>query len=954
MSLGYASDDIRARKVRLAKAIKEKQLRDERKRQSDLGEPGRPGGLIHFVRYFWHVLEPATPFVEGWVIEAICQHLEAVTRGEIKRLLINVPPGFAKSMLVNVFHPAWEWSAAGLPHLRYVTFAYASHLTERDNGRFRDVLQSAEFREMWGHVFKLTANGVIKPSNDARGWKFSSSIDGIGTGERGNRILCLPGDELILTDRGWLPIGSVVDRRLDVRVAGYDHAAGRIEWQSIEAYERNPGQEIYEVESEAGSFRCTGDHPVYIQGRGYARADSLKGGEQLVWSGGDVPVHALQRGVPAQAEPSTEVLQQALPYRGGQEGCAGAEQPAVRRVREDGLSPASAPQEDARALVLQPRVPRQVECGGKQPGLHRSADGDLRAVRKAVREAHAIERVLFSEVRRRDDQSAHAGGMERASELSAMRGGVHSESQGAAVLHAGMRGCGSLTPDCGQGEWPLRARGGSASLPARLDQDVQGADQGARWGLLPAMREPTRAAPRAGCAPHRLRQEQSGNEQPDYALSILPREDARPEIAARKVETRTVRSVRKVGRDDVVFNVRVAPHHNYFAGGFLVHNCDDIHNVREGESEKVRGGTVQWVREGMSNRLNDMQEDVIIGIGQRVHENDASAAMLDDGDYVHLCVPMVYDSSRHCTTVIGWEDPRVEDGELAWPERFPARVVKKLQQTLGPYAFSAQYQQSPTPRGGGLIKEAWWQVHQVIKKETGGYRFVPDIEPIFVLASLDTAFSEKETNDYSAMTVWAVYEDKITKRRKILLVDGWKKRLSELHGETVEREDGETDAAYNRRANKKWGLVEWVNHTCRIRKVNRLVVENKTRGHDVVKELRRIAMNRDWGLVLVNPKGDKTSRGHSVVHMFTDDMIHAPALIADDGTVTFLEWADMVIQDTARFPHGSHDDVYDTVTQGLRHLRESDLAVLRDEARSEAEDMARHKGGGDRQALYPA
>ena len=571
MSLGYASDDIRARKVRLAKAIKEKQLRDERKRQSDLGEPGRPGGLIHFVRYFWHVLEPATPFVHGWVVEAICMHLESVTRGEIKRLLINVSPGCMKSLLVNVFWPAWEWSAADLPSTRYVTFSYAAHLTIRDNAKFRDVIQSFAFREVWGHRITLKKEGEIKPENDKTGWKFASSVGGVGTGERGNRLL-----------------------------------------------------------------------------------------------------------------------------------------------------------------------------------------------------------------------------------------------------------------------------------------------------------------------------------------------------------------------------------------------ADDLHSVKSSESETVRTETVRWVREGMSNRLNDMANDVIIGIGQRVHEEDASSAMLRDGDYVHLCIPMEYDSSRHCVTDIGWEDPRTKDGELCWPERFPRSVVNKLKTTLGPYAYSAQYQQAPTPRGGGLIKEAWWQVHQVIKKETGGYRFVPDIEPIFVLASLDTAFSEKETNDYSAMTVWAVYEDKITKRRKILLVDGWKKRLSELHGETVEREDGETDAAYNRRANKKWGLVEWVNHTCRIRRVNRLVVENKTRGHDVVKELRRIAMDRDWGLVLVNPKGDKTSRGHSVVHMFTDDMIHAPALIADDGTVTFLEWADMVIQDTARFPHGSHDDVYDTVTQGLRHLRESGLAVLRDEARSEAEDMARHKGGGDRQALYPA
>ena len=181
------SEEDRARK--LAVAIHKRKLNDERDRQADLGEPGRPGGLMDFIRYFWHVLEPSTPFVDGWAMQAIAVHLEAVTRGEIKRLLINVPPGFAKSLIVNVFWPAWEWAAAGKPHIRYVTFSYAAHLTERDNQRFLDVIQSKEFAELWGSKLTLETDGKIKPSNDAKGWKFSSSLKGVGTGERGDRSL---------------------------------------------------------------------------------------------------------------------------------------------------------------------------------------------------------------------------------------------------------------------------------------------------------------------------------------------------------------------------------------------------------------------------------------------------------------------------------------------------------------------------------------------------------------------------------------------------------------------------------------------------------------------------------------------------------------------------------------------------------------------------------------------
>jgi hypothetical protein len=78
-------------------------------------QQARAGGLIHFVRHFWSVLEPSTRLINGWPLEAVCMHLEAVTFGEINRLLINVPPGFMKSLLVNVFWPTWEWGPWALP-----------------------------------------------------------------------------------------------------------------------------------------------------------------------------------------------------------------------------------------------------------------------------------------------------------------------------------------------------------------------------------------------------------------------------------------------------------------------------------------------------------------------------------------------------------------------------------------------------------------------------------------------------------------------------------------------------------------------------------------------------------------------------------------------------------------------------------------------------------------------
>lgn len=163
-------------------ALQELTLRIERDRQKGAG------GLMHFVRYFWNVLEPNREFVDGWPLEAMALHLEAVTFGKITRLLINVPPGSMKSLLVNVFWPAWEWATFN-PGLRYISFSYSSLLTERDNQRLMDLIESNEFQALYGRAFTLRSKGVTKVSNTKHGWKFASSVRGTGTGERGDRVL---------------------------------------------------------------------------------------------------------------------------------------------------------------------------------------------------------------------------------------------------------------------------------------------------------------------------------------------------------------------------------------------------------------------------------------------------------------------------------------------------------------------------------------------------------------------------------------------------------------------------------------------------------------------------------------------------------------------------------------------------------------------------------------------
>jgi predicted phage terminase large subunit-like protein len=136
----------------------------------------------------WHAVEPETPFIDGWVIYAICKHLQAVSERKIRRLLINVPPGFSKSLCSNVFYPAWEWGPRRRPHLRYVTASYSSGLTERDNTRMQQVALSELYQRYWGDAFNGKPN-IVKFSNNRTGWKLATSVGGIGTGERGDRVI---------------------------------------------------------------------------------------------------------------------------------------------------------------------------------------------------------------------------------------------------------------------------------------------------------------------------------------------------------------------------------------------------------------------------------------------------------------------------------------------------------------------------------------------------------------------------------------------------------------------------------------------------------------------------------------------------------------------------------------------------------------------------------------------
>lgn len=152
--------------------------------QRELGLRGR---LKDFVEMAWPIVEPVQPFQDNWHIGAICEHLEALYRLEIKDLLIEIPPGCMKSLTTGVFYPVWEWLQE--PGFRTINGSFDPKLSARDAGKSLKIIQSPWFRERWGDRVIVPSDASISDyTNQAAGFRFTTSPGGKGTGRHADRI----------------------------------------------------------------------------------------------------------------------------------------------------------------------------------------------------------------------------------------------------------------------------------------------------------------------------------------------------------------------------------------------------------------------------------------------------------------------------------------------------------------------------------------------------------------------------------------------------------------------------------------------------------------------------------------------------------------------------------------------------------------------------------------------
>jgi predicted phage terminase large subunit-like protein len=304
---------------------------------------------------------------------------------------------------------------------------------------------------------------------------------------------------------------------------------------------------------------------------------------------------------------------------------------------------------------------------------------------------------------------------------------------------------------------------------------------------------------------------------------------------------------------------------------------DDPHSEQDALSETAFDNAYEWYTSGPRQRLQPGGAIVIVmtrwsvkDLTGRLIDAQAKEPKADQWELIEF--PAILPSEKPI-----------------WPEYWDIDSLTATRASLTEQKWQAQWQQNPTSEEGSIIKREWWNKWE--EEE------VPDL--IHVIQSYDTAFSKKETADYSAITTWGVFSHPQRGNPQIILLDAERGRweFTELKKHAMEK------------------YKYWEPET--------VIVEAKASGLPLTDELRSA------GIPVVNftpSRGnDKHVRVNSVAPMFESGQVWCP----DE------RWAEEVIEECAAFPFGDHDDYVDSTTQALMRYRQGNFVQLPDDYHDE-------------------
>jgi predicted phage terminase large subunit-like protein len=338
---------------------------------------------------------------------------------------------------------------------------------------------------------------------------------------------------------------------------------------------------------------------------------------------------------------------------------------------------------------------------------------------------------------------------------------------------------------------------------------------------------------------------------------------------------------------------------------------DDPHNVREAESDLEREAVLTTWREVFPSRR--LPGGVRVVVGQRVHEEDLTADWLErERDRIHhLELPMEYDAEHvrpsqlePCSLDGQLHDPRSEPGELLAPSRFGADVIARLKIDLGPYAYAAQYEQTPSPRAGMVLNPAW-----LVDRPSDF-----DLEACDVVQAWDLNYSEKDSSDWTVAVTVAV--DRNPQLPMIHILDVYAEHLGEERHDTA--------------------LAEYIDiWQPLLVGIEKRAYEHQGATRDLVRNIMARIEHKRCHIEPVEADADKIARAM---------IITGRAKAGHITTDRKASWWHALSNEMARFPRSAHDDRIDALAYVVR-LAVERLAKVRAMLIITSEAVpVRHKG----------
>jgi predicted phage terminase large subunit-like protein len=303
-------------------------------------------------------------------------------------------------------------------------------------------------------------------------------------------------------------------------------------------------------------------------------------------------------------------------------------------------------------------------------------------------------------------------------------------------------------------------------------------------------------------------------------------------------------------------------------GDYVV--IDDPHDPKKAESEALRESTLEAFDRTFSTRLDNKKTGRIIVIMQRLHQKDLTGHLLKEkGKWTHLSVPATESKQTIVVFPVTKRERQREPFTALHPEREDVEDLRDQKKTLGTYGYAGQYDQRPTPRGGGMFKRKWWRFYTVVPNDL-----------IRHLQSWDLTFKDTKTSKFVCGTIWA--------RR-----GADKYLLDQSHG----RMDFPTTIFAIKALTAKWPQAKLK------------LVEDKANGPAVLSVLKK----KISGLVAVQPKGSKEERAAAVTPQCESGNVYLP-----DPSIA--PWINDFLAEFDAFPKGEFNDRVDSTTMALERL----------------------------------